>query len=127
MVRQYVPGLDSAHRRGSLRRRMAIRNGTEMDERYSPQALKVLAKATRFALREIEGVRRRPIAAHVTAYVISVGEFVSPTMADRMMHLIRSKGYIVDVATSIISYDTLYNLHCTFVPTESEARAPLGS
>ena len=27
-----------------------------------------------------------------------------------------SEGYIVDVATSIISYKTLYNLHCHFVP-----------
>jgi len=32
------------------------------------------------------------------------------------------KAYIVDVATSIISYDTLYNLHCKCVPTESEER-----
>jgi len=33
-----------------------------------------------------------------------------------------AEGYIVDVATSIISYDTLYNLHCKCVPTESEER-----
>lgn len=33
-----------------------------------------------------------------------------------------AEGYIVDVATSIISYDTLYHLQCTFVPTESEER-----
>jgi type I restriction enzyme R subunit len=33
-----------------------------------------------------------------------------------------AEGYIVDVATSIISYDTLYNLHCRVVPTESEER-----
>ena len=31
------------------------------------------------------------------------------------------EGYIVDVAKSIISYKTLYNLHCTFVPTGEEA------
>lgn len=31
------------------------------------------------------------------------------------------EGYIVDVAKSIISYRTLYNLHCTFVPTGEEA------
>ena len=33
-----------------------------------------------------------------------------------------AEGYIVDVATSIISYETLYNLRCTVVPTESEER-----
>ncbi len=101
-------GLDALHRRWAAENpaelgrqvkayRLAIKNGTEMDERYSPRALEVLAKATTLAVREIEGIRRRPIAASVTAYVISVGEFASPTMADRMMHLIRSKGYIVDV------------------------------
>jgi len=78
--------------------RLAIRNGAGMDERYSPQALEVLAKATSLATRAIESIRRRPIAAYVTTYVIRVGEFVRPTMADRMMHIIRSKGYIVDVA-----------------------------
>ena len=31
-----------------------------------------------------------------------------------------AEGYIVDVATSIISYKTLYNLHCHFVPPAEE-------
>jgi len=31
-----------------------------------------------------------------------------------------AEGYIVDVAASIISYKTLYNLHCHFVPTHDE-------
>jgi type I restriction enzyme R subunit len=31
-----------------------------------------------------------------------------------------AEGYIVDVATSIISYKTLYNLHCHFVPKPDE-------
>jgi type I restriction enzyme R subunit len=31
-----------------------------------------------------------------------------------------AEGYIVDVATSIISYRTLYNLHCHFVPKPDE-------
>jgi type I restriction enzyme R subunit len=31
-----------------------------------------------------------------------------------------AEGYIVDVAASIISYKTLYNLHCHFVPPEGE-------
>ncbi len=31
-----------------------------------------------------------------------------------------AEGYIVDVAASIISYKTLYNLHCHFVPTPGE-------
>ena len=31
-----------------------------------------------------------------------------------------AEGYIVDVAASIISYKTLYNLHCRFVPTAGE-------
>ncbi len=31
-----------------------------------------------------------------------------------------SEGYIVDVATSIISYKTLYNLHCAVVPKADE-------
>lgn len=31
-----------------------------------------------------------------------------------------AEGYIVDVATSIISYKTLYNLHCHFVPSKEE-------
>ena len=31
-----------------------------------------------------------------------------------------AEGYIVDVAASIISYKTLYNLHCHFVPTPDE-------
>jgi len=31
------------------------------------------------------------------------------------------EGYIVDVAKSIISYKTLYNLHCTFVPAAEDA------
>lgn len=31
-----------------------------------------------------------------------------------------AEGYIVDVATSIISYKTLYNLHCHFVPPKEE-------
>ena len=38
-----------------------------------------------------------------------------------------AEGYIVDVAASIISYKTLYNLHCTVVPKpEDEARYPAG-
>ncbi len=32
-----------------------------------------------------------------------------------------AEGYIVDVAASIISYKTLYNLHCHFVPAPDEA------
>lgn len=31
-----------------------------------------------------------------------------------------AEGYIVDVAASIISYKTLYNLHCHFVPSKDE-------
>jgi type I restriction enzyme R subunit len=31
-----------------------------------------------------------------------------------------AEGYIVDVAASIISYKTLYNLHCHFVPSKEE-------
>jgi len=31
-----------------------------------------------------------------------------------------AEGYIVDVASSIISYKTLYNLHCHFVPSPEE-------
>src|SRR5205085_3103113 len=30
------------------------------------------------------------------------------------------EGYIVDVAASIISYKTLYNLHCRFVPSKDD-------
>jgi type I restriction enzyme, R subunit len=38
-----------------------------------------------------------------------------------------AEGYIVDVAGSIISYKTLYNLHCAVVPKpEDEARYPAG-
>ena len=33
-----------------------------------------------------------------------------------------AEGYIVDVAASIISYKTLYNLHCTIVPTPGEEK-----
>lgn len=33
-----------------------------------------------------------------------------------------AEGYIVDVATSIISYKTLYNLHCHLVPTPVEEK-----
>lgn len=33
-----------------------------------------------------------------------------------------AEGYIVDVAASIISYKTLYNLHCTFVPKPDEEK-----
>jgi len=33
-----------------------------------------------------------------------------------------AEGYIVDVARSIISYKTLYNLHCSFVPPPEEVR-----
>jgi type I restriction enzyme R subunit len=33
-----------------------------------------------------------------------------------------AEGYIVDVAASIISYKTLYNLHCPVVPTLDEKR-----
>ena len=32
------------------------------------------------------------------------------------------EGYIVDVANSIISYKTLYNLHCTIAPSPDEAK-----
>jgi hypothetical protein len=83
--------------------RLAIRNGTEMDERYSPQALEVLAKATKLAASQIEDTRQRLASVRmswrpIAGYVVSVGEFASPTMANRLMHLIRSKGYIVDVA-----------------------------
>lgn len=31
-----------------------------------------------------------------------------------------AEGYIVDVATSVISYKTLYNMHCHFVPKKNE-------
>ena len=34
-----------------------------------------------------------------------------------------AEGYIVDVAASIISYKTLYNLHCQFVPKPDEEKA----
>ena len=38
-----------------------------------------------------------------------------------------AEGYIVDVATSIISYKTLYNLHCPVVPTlDEEKQYPKG-
>lgn len=38
-----------------------------------------------------------------------------------------AEGYIVDVATSIISYETLYHLHCHFVPKPEEERLfPIG-
>ena len=38
-----------------------------------------------------------------------------------------AEGYIVDVAASIISYKTLYNLHCYFVPKPDEERVyPVG-
>ncbi len=38
-----------------------------------------------------------------------------------------AEGYIVDVATSIISYKTLYNLHCPVVPkAEEEKHYPAG-
>jgi|SRR5215469_2754828 len=82
--------------------RLAIKNGTEMDKRYSPEALKVLAKATMLAAKELEATRRRLASMRTRwrpseGYIISVGEFASPTLADRRMHLIRSKGYIVDV------------------------------
>src|SRR5438552_3768741 len=33
-----------------------------------------------------------------------------------------AEGYIVDVAASIISYKTLYNLHCRVVPTPEEEK-----
>jgi type I restriction enzyme R subunit len=33
-----------------------------------------------------------------------------------------AEGYIVDVASSIISYKTLYNLHCHIVPTRDEEK-----
>src|ERR1019366_3931383 len=33
-----------------------------------------------------------------------------------------AEGYIVDVATSIISYKTLYNLHCPVVPKQDEEK-----
>lgn len=33
-----------------------------------------------------------------------------------------AEGYIVDVATSIISYKTLYNLHCPVVPKDDEEK-----
>jgi type I restriction enzyme, R subunit len=33
-----------------------------------------------------------------------------------------AEGYIVDVATSIISYKTLYNLHCSVVPKQGEEK-----
>jgi hypothetical protein len=104
--------------------RLVIRNGTDMDEHYSPQALQVLAKATALAAREVEGTNReidasramldqhagivrlsRAVAASVkthwrpiAAYVIRVGDFANPAVADRMVHFIRSKGYIVNVA-----------------------------
>lgn len=32
------------------------------------------------------------------------------------------EGYIVDVASSIVSYKTLYNLHCSYVPTVDEEK-----
>lgn len=32
------------------------------------------------------------------------------------------EGYIVDVASSIVSYKTLYNLHCSYVPTANEEK-----
>lgn len=32
------------------------------------------------------------------------------------------EGYIVDVASSIVSYKTLYNLHCSYVPTGNEEK-----
>lgn len=38
-----------------------------------------------------------------------------------------AEGYIVDVAASIISYKTLYNLHCPIVPTPDEEKVyPIG-
>lgn len=38
-----------------------------------------------------------------------------------------AEGYIVDVATSIISYKTLYNLHCSMIPRPDEEKLyPIG-
>ena len=36
-----------------------------------------------------------------------------------------AEGYIVDVAASIISYKTLYNLHCPFVPQADEEKSSI--
>jgi len=36
------------------------------------------------------------------------------------------EGYIVDVATGIISYKTLYNLHCAIIPAADEEMYPAG-
>lgn len=53
-----------------------------------------------------------PAPATVTLFGAS---FDSYTEAEAI-----AEGYIVDVAASIISYKTLYNLHCHFVPPEGE-------
>lgn len=38
-----------------------------------------------------------------------------------------AEGYIVDVATSIVSYKTLYNLHCSMIPKPDEEKLyPIG-
>lgn len=55
-----------------------------------------------------------PAPATVTLFG---GSFDSYTEAEAI-----AEGYIVDVATSIISYDTLYHLHCRVVPKPDEEK-----
>ena len=97
-----VPQVRRTRRRGRRRRQGRRREDRQNHPRARPQPDFIAFTAT-------------PAPATVTLF----GEpFDTYSEAEAI-----AEGYIVDVAASIISYKTLYNLHCHFVPKAGRGKA----
>jgi hypothetical protein len=79
---------------------------------------RVPATKARTALRSRRVARPRP-KVH---YAVSVGIYVNPATADRMKHLVRSKGYIVDVVPHGVVSQVMTRPYRTRAQAERVAR-----
>lgn len=112
--------IDEAHRgqEGQMGAaiRLPFRKEGEPDEEEEEDPQKKLAKI----IREHD-VNQLFVAFTATPSADTVNMFGKPFDTYTEAEAI-AEGYIVDVAASIISYKTLYNLHCTIVPTPGEEK-----
>ena len=110
---------------------MTISGGNRADVRFDGSTLKLLAGAgvdipptgNGIAINTA-GIREHDlnqlfVAFTATACQATLDPFGNPFDTYSEAEAI-AEGYIMDVATSIISYKTLYNLHCHFVPKPDE-------
>jgi cell division septation protein DedD len=81
------------------------------------------SRAVEVSHEAVGATRAEPHRPPLAEYAVSFGEFVNRTTADTMMHLIRSKGYIVYVARSGESFWVMTRPYRTRAQAERLANA----